>query len=256
MFLLKIEWLKIKKYTTFWLLVGLFTGLFFLATYVISKGMWSLEGLFNSSFAFPSIWSNLGNLYSWFILFLCVFVILSITNEFAFKTHRQNIIDGQSRLDFLHAKLLLILAITFTATIFYILIALVFGLINGGGNIFEGMESVLYVFLFTLNYLCFSALIAFYIKRSGLAIILLLSYFVFESILGLIIKYNFKSRLGNFFPLQSSDELLPWNALKTMGKLVGKGEVDIDNYYYLIATCIWIVVYYFILRRKMATSDL
>ena len=87
-------------------------------------------------------------------------------------------------------------------------------------------------------------------------IILLLSYFVFESILGLIIKYNFKSRLGNFFPLQSSDELLPWNALKTMGKLVGKGEVDIDNYYYLIATCIWIVVYYFILRRKMATSDL
>jgi hypothetical protein len=67
-----------------------------------------------------------------------------------------------------------------------------------------------------------------------------------ESILGKIINLKLNTQAGNFFPLQSSDELLPWNALKTMGKLVGKGEVDIDNYYYLIATCSWIVVYYFI----------
>ena len=254
--LLKIEWLKIKKYKTFWLLVGLFTGLFFLATYVISEGMWSIGELLSSSFAFPSIWSNLGNLYSWFILFLCVFVILSITNEFSFKTHRQNIIDGQSRLDFLHAKLLLILATTLVSTLFFVVIAIVFGYIHGGGNVFEGMEYMIYVFLFTLNYLCFSALIAFFIKRAGLSIIILLSYFVLESILGLIIKYKFNSSLGNFFPLQSSDELLPWNALKAVGKYAGIGELVIDNYFYIMATGMWVVIYYFILRRKIKTADL
>jgi hypothetical protein len=89
-----------------------------------------------------------------------------------------------------------------------------------------------------------------------LSIIILLSYFVLESILGLIIKYKFNSSLGNFFPLQSSDELLPWNALKAVGKYAGIGELAIDNYFYIMATGMWVVIYYFILRRKIKNADL
>lgn len=254
--LLKIEWLKIRKYTTFWVLVGLFTGLLFIWTYGLSSGVMQMGDFLKSSFAFPSIWANLGHLYSWFVIFLCVFIIISITNEFTFKTHRQNIIDGQSRFDFLHAKMFLILAISLSTTLLFILIGLIFGLINGGGNPLEGIESVLYVFLFTLNYLSFSALLAFYIRRSGLAVILLLAYFLMESILGKIINLKLNTQAGNFFPLQSSDELLPFNALKSMANMVGAGKPDLENYFYIIATCIWITIYYFVLRRKIMTSDL
>lgn len=254
--LLNIEWLKIRKYTTFWVLVGLFTGLFFMWTYGISSGVLNINDMLKSSFAFPSIWANLGYLYSWFVIFLCVFVIISITNEFTFKTHRQNVIDGQSRMDFLHAKMFLILAITLSATLFFIVIGLIFGFANGGGNPFEGIEKIIYVFLFTLNYLSFSALLAFFIRRSGLSIILLLAYFLMESILGKLINMKLNTQVGNFFPLQSSDELLPWNALKSMANMVGTAKADLPNYAYLIASCVWIGIYYFVLRKKMTTSDL
>ncbi len=258
--LLKIEWLKLRRYTTFWVLIGLFASLYTMWNYGVAKSFVQMGGgpvnLMSNSYSFPAVWSNMGFIYSWFIFFLAIFIIISISNEFTFRTHRQHIIDGMHRLDFLHAKVGLIVIISLLATTFYALLAILFGFINGGGNPSQDIEKIIYVFIYTLNYLSFSALITFYIRRSGLAIVILFAYLLFETIFVKLINFKLDTNYGNLFPLQSSDELLPLNALKSLSNMMPSTVADIPVWIYLIASGVYILLYYFIARRKILTSDL
>src|SRR5690606_18571465 len=98
--LLSIEWLKIKRYGTFWVLTGFFVVLMPLLNYQIFRGMVTVGGsgkgginLLSQSYSFPAVWGNIGYWGSIFIIFLSILVIILITNEFGYKTHRQNVID-------------------------------------------------------------------------------------------------------------------------------------------------------------------
>ncbi len=260
--LLKIEWLKIKNYRTFWILIGIFVSLYLIWNYGLNKFFIQLNSssmnLTSESYSFPYVWNTMAYIYSWFIFFLCMFVIISIANEYTFKTQRQHIIDGMHRLDFLHAKVLLILAITGSATLFYAVLCLLFGFLTGGSGIFEQAHMAVYVFIFTLNYLSFAALITLFIKRSGLSIIIFLAYIMLESGIGAYINMKFDTQLGNFMPLQSSDELLPLRSLDKIKSLVNQGNTssDIPLYIFLVMSLLFISLYYYLARRKMLNSDL
>src|SRR5688572_6830858 len=100
--LLAIEWLKIKRYRTFWILTGFFLVLLPLLNYQILHGMVKIGGgginLLSQSYSFPAVWGNVGFWGSIFILFLSILIIILTTNEFNFRTHRQNVIDGLKRI--------------------------------------------------------------------------------------------------------------------------------------------------------------
>jgi len=160
------------------------------------------------------------------------------------------------RIDFLNAKALLVLSISISATIFFLIAGLVFGFANGGGNPFDNFEKVGYVFLYTLNYLSFSAMLAFFVKRSGLSVIFLFAYFLVEGIIGGVINWKFNTYVGNLLPLQSSDELLPLNALKALSSLAGPAKPEASTLLLACFTGGYIVLYYLLLRRKILTSDL
>jgi ABC-type transport system involved in multi-copper enzyme maturation permease subunit len=260
MLLLKIEWLKLKKYTTFWVLTGLFLSLYILWNIGANKSIVSMGSgpvnLMSSSYSFPNVWSNMGFIYSWFVFFLSILMIISISNEFSFKTHRQNIIDGLDRLDFLHGKAYLILSISLLSTLLFLLLGLLFGMLNGGGNPLPQIEKVGYVFLYTLNYLSFAALIAFFIRRSGMSIVALFAYLLFETIFVKLINWKFDTNYGNLFPLQSSDELLPLPIMKSFSSMVPSQTADVPVMIYLFASVCYIALYYMILRKKIITTDL
>src|SRR5688572_33347340 len=126
--LLRIEFLKIKTYKTFWI---------FLVSYVL------LILLFGSSsnstvadpaaaiFGFPSVWNSLAQKASFLNILLGILVILLITNEFTFKTFRQNIIDGLSREQAVTAKFIFIIAIAITCILFLFIYGLTKGLMKG-----------------------------------------------------------------------------------------------------------------------------
>jgi len=258
--LLHIEWLKLRKYKTFWLLVSLFGGIFLLWNYAINNSFLKLGSgpvnLLSSSYSFPAVWANMGYIYSWFVLFLAVFVIISVSNEFTFRTNRQHIIDGMRRIDFLHSKALLVLSMAIGATLFYALTAFVFGLCNGGGNPLQNMETVVYVFLYTLNYLAFAGLISFFIKRSGLSIILLLAYLLFETIIVNVVNHYFGTFVGNLMPLQSTDELLPLPVWKSLAAMTSTVTHDTPIYLSIVFGIGYIAIYYSLLRYKMLKTDL
>lgn len=258
--LLTIEWLKIKKYSTFWILTGIFVSLYLLWNLGIKNSTVSFNQgpmkVLSETYSFPGVWANMGYIYSWFVVFLVVFIIISITNEFSFKTHRQHIIDGMKRLDFLHGKAFLILAFSLGGTLFYWILSVLFGLTGGTGNLLDDNQFILYVFLYTLNYLSFAGLIAFLVKRSGLSITFFFAYLLLETILGGLINKKLDTSVGDLFPLQSSDELLPFPLLDTLGKMSGlKGE-SLSPEIYVGASVVWIAAYYLFLRRRMQVSDL
>ncbi|HMT36056.1 MAG: ABC transporter permease [Bacteroidetes bacterium] len=260
--LLKIEWLKIKNYRTFWILIGIFVSLYLIWNYGLNRFFVQMNSnsinFTSESYAFPYVWNTMAYVYSWFIFFLCMFVIISMANEYTFKTQRQHIIDGMHRLDFLHAKSLLILAISLGATLFYTLLCLVFGAICGGSGVFEQIHMVLYVFIYTLNYLAFSALLTLFVKRSGLSIIIFLAYLMLESGIGAFINMKFNTQIGNLLPLQSSDELLPLRSLDKIKSLVSQGNTssEIPILVFAALSVCFIVLYYVLAKRKILQSDL
>ena len=97
--LLKIDLLKLTNYRTFWIMVILYfatmgvitsSGMEFLK-WLVSKGadFNDVDILRVPLYHFPDIWQNLTYVSLFFKLVLAVVVIISITNEFSYKTVRQ-----------------------------------------------------------------------------------------------------------------------------------------------------------------------
>ena len=95
------------------------------------KTMGPILRLMPNPFTFPDVWQTVAFISSIFV-FLLVVVIMFITNEYTYKTHRQNIIDGWSREDFLMSKMIDVIIICLLATVLYILTTTVIGVINSG----------------------------------------------------------------------------------------------------------------------------
>src|SRR4030095_5563340 len=102
--LIKTEWLKIKGYRAFWWMTGIVALSYPGMNYIIySQGykkqlddetMGPILRMIGNPFAFPEVWHTVAYISSWFIFIPSIVVIMFITNEYTYKTHRQNIIDG------------------------------------------------------------------------------------------------------------------------------------------------------------------
>ena len=262
--LLAIEWLKIKRYRTFWILSGLFAVLLPLWNLEVAGGMLKIGGsgkdglnVLNTAYSFPQVWGNLGFWGSVFILFISILVIILTTNEYSYRTNRQNVIDGWKRMDFFNAKIVLVVSLSIVVTVYLFLLGVVFGSVNSGSlsGLFTEFQQVGYFFLLSLDYLGFALLIALWIRRSGLAIGLFLLYsFIIENILKSMINANFDKPYGNLLPLQASDELLPL-PLFQLAKTMFPGGQAIGMPVYALGAVCWCVIYYFAGRAMLMRSD-
>jgi hypothetical protein len=262
--LIAIEWLKIKRYRTFWVLAGLFLLLLPLWNYQVSAGFIKLGGggknginFLDTAYSFPEVWGNLGFWGSIFILFISMLVIILTTNEYGYRTHRQNIIDGWKRMEFYHAKVLLVLVFSVVVTVYLFLLGLVFGGVNSGSMryVFSEFEKVGYFFLLSLNYLGFALFLSVWIKRSGLAIGLFLLYsMIIENIVKGLINFYAEVPYGNLLPLQASDELLPFPLMQMARGMIPAGPAISMATYALVAAG-WCVVYYFAGRAFILKKD-
>ena len=188
--LLQIEWLKLKHYRPFWILMGL-TALITIG--VCSSGMLFMNFLKNEGadfrgfdptmlplYDFPDIWQNLAYVASYFKILPAFIVIISVANEFSNRILRQNIIDGLSKKEWLLSKLLFIgiIAISFTAIVG--LIGIVTGLIyahpDSLRSMFSGTSFLLAYCLDVFIFLVFAMLLTMIVRRGGLVIMGLFMY--------------------------------------------------------------------------------
>lgn len=263
--LLSIEWLKLKRYRTFWILTGFFLVLLPLWNYGISNGVMKFGGsgsgginILSQAYAFSNVWQNLGFWASLFVMFVCILTIIITTNEYQFRTNRQNVIDGWSRLQFYHAKWLLVLALSICTTLYTFIVGFVFGATHGSFGAFPGeIQYLLYVFILSLNYYGFAFLLSLFFKRSGISIGMLFLYIgILEPLIGKTINWKTDGYVGNFMPLQCSDELLPFPLIEFAKTMMQQGSSSApSNTTYCLVSVAWIIIYYFTGRQKLLRSD-
>ncbi len=222
--LLTIEWLKLKSYRPFWILLTLYflvlglvcSSVMLYLEYIASKGVQfeSIDPSVVPFYDFNDIWQNITYLATFFKIFLGFIVVMSITNEFDYKTIRQNIIDGLTKTEFISTKLLLILLLTVVNTLFLLLLGIILGWIyspvQGLDVMFDQAGFLLAYFLDVLTFLVFALLVGMLIKRTGFAIVLLAFYSLFIEPIGVLILSNFYAdyTFYNYFPIRAINNLI------------------------------------------------
>jgi hypothetical protein len=138
-------------------------------------------------------------------------VVISITNEYQYRTLRQNIIDGLSRWEFLQTKILTNVVLSFMSMAMIFLIAMVTGLIYSpeieAKYIFADMQFLPAYFLEIFAFLSYALMLGVFIQRSGLTIVVLMLSHMIEA----IVKANIDDYVPDmiqFFPMQSITNLV------------------------------------------------
>lgn len=271
--LLKIEWLKIKNYAGFILLTSFFVLGVVTTNYlvyifkkdVIDKVEASKLLFSGSPFDFDMVWKTVSYYSSFFLMLPALLLVILMSNEFTYKTHRQNIIDGWSRFEFLKVKLATALIFALGSTLVIILTGLIFGAVSGTSFSLKGFENIGYFCLKALTYNMVAILISLLVRRSGVAIALFFIYTIFENGVSLLLFFlaiNIKkdhdidlSNLGNYLPMNASDGLLT-SPLAQFSDMARSFLPKDNNMLVLAFALAYIVVFYLWSKRKMLKSDL
>ncbi|SEW28507.1 ABC transporter permease [Chitinophaga arvensicola] len=252
------EWLKVKNYRTFWVmlllaLVIIPAGNFMVADKLSDQNFRQVGKLLGNPFSFPDVWLTLASLNSYISALFGLLLIILVTNEYTYRTNRQNVIDGWERKEFVYAKLFWLVAISLTTLIVATLSATLVGMIYGEKPFsFEGYHYMLYYFLQFNVMLTIALLIGVLVKRAGLGIVLFVAYnMMLDQLLSFILK-RYVGLPGGLLPLQSGDELLPF---PLVGKMVSAGD-QYEPYVYVTAMIGYIAVGIYLVFRKILKSDL
>jgi hypothetical protein len=271
--LLQIEWLKIKKYPAFWamLIIVLLTypaaNLMFYNVYLditTQKGTQMLAKMFlGNPFAFPETWHTVAYISSFFVILPSILVIMLVTNEYQYKTQRQNVIDGWTRRQFMASKLMDVLIVSSITTILYTLVAIGFSIYADTFDATKMWEQSYYIGLFflqTFAQLSIAFLLGYLIKKAFIALgIFLFYYLIVENIATGYIRMKAEKiggDLGRYLPFEISDRMIVAPAF------IGRFGKDIKTAYekslsevpsqivlsLLLTTAIWVLCFF--LHRK------
>ncbi len=268
--LIRTEWLKMKKYNAFWWIMGItalsYPGInyifyMFYDSLINNKGTAGklAKVYMGNPFSFPEVWHTVAYFSSIFVFIPAVVVIMFITNEYSFKTHRQNIVDGWSRSQFISSKLIDVLITSFIITVLFFAVSLIAGLLNESGSDTNRWGLFYYTGLFALQtfaQLSIAFLVGFLVKKAFIALgVFLFYYIIFEPIIVGLLRVKANDE-GRFMPLEISDRIIPRPAFI--------GRLDLDDYkkslaaiqphllYTIILTAvIWLICYRMHNRRDL-----
>jgi ABC-2 type transport system permease protein len=264
--LLKIDLKKLINYRTFWVVGGLY---FLTLGFGAASGMEFLKWLARTIegfgqeininriplYHFPDVWMNLIWAAGFLKVVLAIMVVISITNEFTYRTGRQNIIDGLSRYQFLASKILSNILFSLISVVMIFVIGLITGLIYSPQidikYILTDLEFFPAYFLEVFFFLSYALMLGVLVQRSGLTIILLL----LSQMIEIIITENI-------------DELVPWMIpyfpMKSIWYLIEcpfprYGFMEIKDYVSLqavVITLTWTCLFNYFSYLKLKRSDI
>lgn len=271
--LLKTEWLKLKNYRAFIILLSFFSLGIVVANYItllvnreiVEKVSQTGMRTGFSPYDFSHTWQTTSYVSGWLMLLPAMLIIIIITNEYTYKTVRQNIIDGWSRASFIHVKLILALALAVFSVLLVFCTALGFGLASGSSFSSEGFSHVGFFFLKALSYNLIAVLISVLVKRTGFAIGIYFIYMGAENVISQLLdvwsiklkaagKGDFGS-MGDYLPMNAADGLLtfPDNPLKQ----IARNTLPTEFYSVILTLAIfYMLCFVYFSRLKFLKTDL
>lgn len=263
--LLRVEWMKLKGYRTFWVLTTLFlisiVGINYSTYYIKQQATQNnaqVNVIIGAPFGFPNVWHTVSYISSFLLFIPGLMIITSVTNEYTYKTTRQNIIDGWSRLQFIHVKIALVVILSVLSTIVVFLTAVLFGSVSSEHFSLLKIEFIGYYFIQALSYSMVALLLSLFIKRSGLAIGIFFSYSaIIENIIGTFLNFSTRGMttfkgLGDYLPLNSTDNLIPFPFFRNVVRF----GTEPSLYVLLTLSAIYLFLYYYFSVRKFQQDDL
>jgi ABC-2 type transport system permease protein len=176
------EWLKVKNYRTFWVmlllaLVIIPAGNFLVADKFSDNNFKQVGKMLGNPFSFPDVWLTVASMNSYNSLLFGLLLIILVTNEYTYRTNRQNVIDGWDRKQFVYAKLFWLVAISLVTLLIATISGTLIGIIYGEKSFsLEGYQYMVYYFLQLNVMLTIALLIGVLVKRAGLGIVLFIAY--------------------------------------------------------------------------------
>ena len=195
------------------------------------------------------------------VLFLipAILIITLMTNEFTYRTHRQNIIDGWNRGQFLGVKLLEILLLSAFTTLIVGLTALAFGRLGNKVpadiSIWEGSRYVAAYFVQMLAYSLISFLMAIFIKRAGLAMGVFFIYLIIEDIVVAICRNRYHAVWVDYLPEEVTDLLIPQPYAKAIITQQGASRWESHVPVYLTVAAAYLLIFCVVASRRFSKSD-
>ncbi len=264
--LLKIDLKKLTSYRTFWVVCGLY---FLTLATTTASGMEFLKWLASKGaqfgtpininriplYHFPDVWQNLVYVSGFFKIVLAIMVVISITNEFTYRTVRQNIIDGLSRWQFLQSKILTNLLLSLVSVVMVFVIGLVTGLIYSpeidATYVVSDLEFFPAYFLEVFAFLSYALMLGVVIQRSGLTIIVLMLSHMIEA----IVKVNLPDEMDfvkPYFPMESISNLVAM----PFARYALQEIQDYVSFLSIAIVLVWIYLFNYFGYLKLKLSDI
>lgn len=271
--LLKIEWLKLKHYLVFKILSIFFVAGVVLTNYIVFSVNKNIVNKINTAglvsaftpYSFSNTWQTTSYATGYLLILPALLIMILVTNEFSFRTSRQNIIDGWSRQQFIDVKIILVLIFSAFSTLIVIATALCFAFFSGTEFSLNGFDHVGYFFLKSFSYNMLALLASVLIRRTGFAIGVYFIYLGAENIISQLLDvWSMKinkdygvnlGSMGDYLPMNASDGLLtfPDNPLKS----IAKSALPTDYYWVVIGFAMaYVCLFLWWSRKKIIYSDL
>lgn len=192
------------------------------------------QGIFN----FPYIWHFNTYIAAILKLFLAIVIVSMMSNEYSYRTLKQNLIDGLSKKEFVFSKFLAVLVFAVISTLFVFIVSLILGLQFSDykeiGIIFSDMEYIAAYFIKLVAFFSFCLFLGVLVKRSAFALGFLIVWQVVEWLLYGLMKWQFfkdsdiAENVSKFFPLEAMANLIvePFSrmgAVQTAASQLGEG---------------------------------
>lgn len=258
--LLGLEYAKLKKFLPLKIIFGVYMiavpgWMYFMNFFFNLEPGWKQIFTSENPFDFPHIWSFITYSASFFNVLMAVIVVIVTTNDFQYKTMRQNIIDGLSKEKVIFSKFILVFILSIITTLYTFLAGMVIGLIESTSyDWYQNIHLNVLYFIQTLGYFSFAFLFSIVVKRPAIAIVSFILYFPVETIVGKLINVN----MYQVFPLKVLADLTPIPFFKAL--LASSKDKSVENLLILdtpvkIALSLGYVLFffllsYFLLKRK------
>jgi len=187
--LLEIELFKIFTNKSSRLLVFVYFGLLLsmalIAMIKFDLGPFKFHLAKQGIFDFPLIWHFNTYIASFLKIFLAIIIVSMVSNEYANKTIKQNLIDGLSKKEFILSKFYTVLLFSVVSTIFVVIISLVLGSIYSKEMsiqlISTDLQFILAYFINLVGFFTLCLFLGLLIKRSAFALGFLLLFYIIEN---------------------------------------------------------------------------
>jgi ABC-2 type transport system permease protein len=255
---------------------GLLTSIALIAAIKFEFGSFKLHLADAGIFNFPYIWHFNTFIAAILKFFLLLVIVSMMSNEYSYKTLKQNLIDGLSKKEFILSKFYMVIAFALISTLFVFIVSLILGKVYSDYDEFSiivsDLDYLLAFFVKLVGFFSFGLFLGILVKRSAFAVGAMLVWLFIESIFKGYLYCQFQSAentgenvdaIMQFLPLEAMSNLIkePFSRLgavrsaaNTMGEVFTKSyAVEVSN---VLIVSLWTFIFIYLSYKLLLKRDL